>query len=62
MSGPEDPVPAIPDPYFAGRIKELMRQGLLESQGNLNHIRYSEVRCAIDSNEHSSANRPPRTS
>jgi hypothetical protein len=34
----------IPDVFFADRIKILVEQGLLESQGNLNRMRFSEVR------------------
>jgi len=34
----------IPDVFFAHRIKVLVEQGLLESQGNLNRMRFSEVR------------------
>ena len=37
-------VPEIPDIYYAERVKELVRKGLLESQGDLAYMRYSEVR------------------
>ena len=43
-------VPGIPDIYYAERIKELVKKGLLESQGNLSYMRFSEVRLPI-SNE-----------
>lgn len=37
-------LPGIPDSYYATRVVSLVDQGLLESQGNLEHMRYSEVR------------------
>jgi len=30
--------------FYAERLKHLVQAGLLESQGNLNHMRFSEVR------------------
>lgn len=40
-------VKGIPDLYYAQRIKKLVDEGLLESQGNLQFMRYSEVRIKI---------------
>jgi len=37
-------LPEIPDVFYAQRIAELSSKGLLESQGNLKFMRYSEVR------------------
>ncbi len=34
----------IPDIYYADRIKYLVESGQLEAQGNLNYMRFSEVR------------------
>src|SRR5437899_3018654 len=36
--------PGIPDVYYAQRIAKLVNAGLLESQGNLRRMRFSEVR------------------
>ena len=37
-------VPGIPDSYYSQRIQKLVKDGLLESQGNLSYMRYSEIR------------------
>ena len=34
----------IPDVYYSQRVQKLVSEGLLESQGNLFYMRYSEVR------------------
>jgi hypothetical protein len=34
----------IPDLFYGDRVKVLVSQGLLESQGNLSKMRFSEVR------------------
>ncbi len=34
----------IPDAYYVQRVRYLVKLGLLESQGNLSCMRYSEVR------------------
>ena len=34
----------IPDIFYAARIKTLVSQGLLEAQGNLSRMRFSEIR------------------
>ena len=36
--------PDIPDIYYAQRLRRLVAVGELESQGNLEYMRYSEVR------------------
>ncbi len=37
-------IKGIPDIYYAQRIRHLVEEGKLESQGNLAYMRYSEVR------------------
>ena len=37
-------VEGIPDIYYSQRVQKLVNDGLLESQGNLSYMRYSEVR------------------
>lgn len=34
----------VPDVFYSQRVKALVEKGLLESQGNLDFMRYSEVR------------------
>jgi hypothetical protein len=34
----------LPDIYYAERIRELAAKGAIESAGNLNHMRYTEIR------------------
>jgi hypothetical protein len=36
--------PDIPDIFYAERINKLVKEGYLESQGNLKYMRFSEVR------------------
>jgi len=36
--------PGVPDSFYAERMRELVARGLLESQGNLLYMRFSEVR------------------
>ena len=43
MMGPENRVEGIPDVYYANRIIYLAGKGLIESQGNLKRMRFSEV-------------------
>ena len=40
----ENRVEGIPDVYYANRIIYLAEKGLIESQGNLKRMRFSEVR------------------
>jgi hypothetical protein len=44
MSNLQDRPIGVPDLYYAGRVREFVTQGLIESQGNLTYMRYSEVR------------------
>ena len=44
MSFPPGRVTGIPDTYYAERIRELVKHGLLDSRGDLMRMRYSEVR------------------
>ena len=37
-------LPDVPDVYYAQRVRHLVEVGKLEAQGNLLHMRYSEVR------------------
>ncbi len=37
-------VKGIPDVYYARRVRALVEKGRLESQGNLDYMRFSEVR------------------
>jgi hypothetical protein len=37
-------IPDVPDTYYAQRIRNLVELGMLESQGNLAYMRFSEVR------------------
>lgn len=37
-------IPDVPDVFYAQRVKLLVAQGKLESQGNLDYMRFSEVR------------------
>jgi hypothetical protein len=39
--------PNIPDVYYAQRVRRLVAVGELESQGNLEYMRYSEVRLPV---------------
>jgi hypothetical protein len=41
----------IPDIFYALRIKKLVNEGRLESQGNLDFMRYSEVRFPLSESE-----------
>ena len=40
----EDQFPGIPDSFYAERVRKLVEVGLLISQGNLEYMRFSEVR------------------
>lgn len=37
-------VPGLPDVYYGQRVKLLVKKGVLLGHGNLDHMRYSEVR------------------
>ena len=44
MNGFESRFMGVPDVFFAERIRVLVKIGLLNSEGNLNRMRYSEVK------------------
>jgi hypothetical protein len=44
MSNPAIRVPGLPDIYYAQRVKALVARGALLAEGNLDFMRYSEVR------------------
>ena len=44
MSSLPNRVPGIPDVFYAMRVTKLVEDGVLESQGNLARMRFSEVR------------------
>jgi Protein of unknown function len=46
MNSLEGQVPEVPDGYYAKRVAFLVASGKLESQGNLEHMRFCEVRLA----------------
>lgn len=37
-------LPGLSDVFYASRVKELVKKGLLVAEGNLDYMRYSEVR------------------
>lgn len=47
----EDRKRGIPDIYYALRVRSLVEEGRLESQGNLQYMRYSEVRLPKNTNK-----------
>ena len=44
MMNKELRVPGLPDLYYAERVKLLVEKGLLVAEGDLDYMRYSEVR------------------
>jgi Protein of unknown function len=44
MNNPSVRVPGLPDVYYAQRVKLMVAKGVLLSEGNLDFMRYSEVR------------------
>lgn len=44
MSNPSVRVPGLPDVYYAQRVRWLVARGVLLAEGNLDFMRYSEVR------------------
>ena len=44
MMDPEASFAGLPDIYYALRVKTLVEKGLLIAEGNLDYMRYSEVR------------------
>jgi len=47
MSELQNRISEIPDLYYSRRVQYLVEQGVLESQGNLSYMRYSEVRIPV---------------
>lgn len=43
----EHRLPDLPDVYFGQRVRELVESGVLESEGNLARMRFSEVRLVV---------------
>ena len=37
-------IQSVPDLFYAERLRKLVQDGKLESQGNLHYMRFSEVR------------------
>lgn len=44
MMNPELRVPGLPDLFYAGRVRALVAEGKLLAEGNLDFMRFSEVR------------------
>jgi len=44
MSNPAVRAPGLPDLYYAQRVRALVAKGALVAEGNLDYMRYSEVR------------------
>jgi hypothetical protein len=44
MNNPTVRVPGLPDIYYAQRVKALVATGKLLAEGNLDYMRFSEVR------------------
>ena len=46
-----DAFPGVPDVFYVGRVRRLVEKGALEVSGDLNYMRYSEVRLRQDGSE-----------
>jgi len=44
MGNPQVRVPGLPDLFYAQRVRELVAKGQLVAEGNLDFMRFSEVR------------------
>ena len=44
MMDPSLRVPGLPATFYAQRVRALVHRGLLVAEGNLDYMRYSEVR------------------
>ena len=44
-------IPGLPDIFYAQRVKDLVSRGLLVADGNLEFMRYSEVRLSAGTHE-----------
>lgn len=51
MTSLQDRQPGVPDLYYAERVRKLVNDGVLESQGNLSCMRYGEVRLPEDTDD-----------
>jgi hypothetical protein len=40
-------VPGLPDTFYAMRVRKLVEAGMLEAEGNLDYMRFSEVRLPV---------------
>lgn len=48
MTNMPNVIAGIPDVYYAQRVKHLVAEGKLNSQGSLDSMRYSEIRLPIE--------------
>ena len=48
MENQQNRIKGIPDLYYAERVRYLVEAGILEYQGNLNHMGFSEIRLPQD--------------
>lgn len=48
MGDPSVRVPGLPDLFYAQRVKALVAKGDLVADGNLDYMRYSEVRLPME--------------
>ena len=44
MDANRDSIPNVPDIFYAARLRKVVEEGLLISQGNLDYMRFSEVK------------------
>jgi uncharacterized protein DUF3658 len=51
MGDPSLRVPGLPDLFYAQRVKALVAKGLLVAEGNLDYMRYGEVRLPTESSQ-----------
>jgi hypothetical protein len=56
----KDEYPGLPDKFYASRIKHLAAIGVIEAVGNLDRIRFSEVRLTEDGAQEYSTRRRGR--
>lgn len=58
MSSLSHRLPGIPDVFYGMRIQKLVQDGVLESQGSLGRMRFSEVRLGTPSGSHGATRTP----
>ena len=51
MIGLTNRIHGIPDVFYSQRVRKLVEDGRLESQGNLAYMRFSEIRLPINTKE-----------